>query len=70
MDFQIQFTTVCDSGSKSVVATVLNNYFIDVVENVEREPFPLLDNSTNLSDEIDRIIKKYYMHPKNCYDKE
>ena len=50
------------SGEKEI-AEILNNYFVDAVENLEREPFPLLDNSTNLSDEIDRIIKKYHMHP-------
>ncbi len=45
------------------IAEIMNNHFVDAVENLEREPFPLLEDIHESSDDIDRIINKYRMHP-------
>ena len=43
----------------------MNNYFIETVENLEIEQFPLVENSqeNTCANDIDNIIKKYQSHP-------
>ena len=56
------------------VAEIMNNYFIEAVENLEIEQFALLEDvpiSGDTNDEnIDNIVKKYQLHPSVVIIKE
>ena len=61
------------TSDKKEVAEMLNNYFIDAVENLEIEKFNL-DHSDidfqNIDEKLDDIIKKYQLHPSILKIKE
>ena len=50
-------------AEEKAIAEIMNNYFIDAVENHERQPFPLLEDIHEPCDDIDKIVKKYRLHP-------
>ena len=62
-------------SGNSAVAEKLNNYFIDVIENLEIEHYnEIMDNeyirSNNGRKEIETIITKYKNHPSILKRKE
>ena len=61
------------TSDKKEVAEMLNNYFIEAVENLEIEEFMPDDDfvhSNNNNDDIDNIIRKYQSHPSVLKIKE
>ena len=69
--------TIIENGTvtsdKTEVAEILNNYFIDAVQNLEIEKFNLDNNLigfNNIDEKIDDIIEKYQSHPSILKIKE
>ena len=61
------------TSDKKEVPEMLNNYFIEAVENLEIEEFMPDDNfvySKDSNDDIDNIIRKYKSHPSILRIKE
>ena len=50
-------------SEKREIAEIMNNHFIDAVENLETETFPILEDIQTSLDDIDNIINKYKLHP-------
>ena len=69
--------TIAENGTvtsdKKEVAEILNNYFIEAVQNLEIEKFNLgnnVVNSGNIDENIEEIIKRYQSHPSIIKIKE
>ena len=50
-------------AEEKAIAEIMHDHFVDAVENLEREPFPLLENIHEPYDDIDQIVHKYRLHP-------